>query len=81
MDEVSTPTPMLPPPSEAEVRVVEYLKEHVRPRERVVVSQLYNEVFTGDVLVGTSKPVTVRVSLQGAGRLTLRTFPTPRDVL
>jgi len=37
-----------PSPSAAEVRVVEYLKNHVRPRERVVVSQLYNEVFTGD---------------------------------
>lgn len=30
----------------AEVRVVEYLKAHVKPGERVVVSQLYNEVFT-----------------------------------
>jgi thiol-disulfide isomerase/thioredoxin len=33
---------------EAEVRVVEYLKAHVKTGERVVVSQLYNEVFTGD---------------------------------
>ena len=33
---------------EAEVRVVEYLKTHVRSGERVVVSQLYNEVFTTD---------------------------------
>jgi thiol-disulfide isomerase/thioredoxin len=32
----------------AEVEVVEYLKQHVRPGERVVVSQLYNEVFTGE---------------------------------
>jgi thiol-disulfide isomerase/thioredoxin len=30
----------------AEARVVEYLKRHVKPGERVVVSQLYNEVFT-----------------------------------
>lgn len=35
-------------PAPAEVKVVEYLKAHVRPGERVVVSQLYNEVFTGD---------------------------------
>jgi len=33
---------------EAEVRVVEYLKAHVKSGERVVVSQLYNEVFTSD---------------------------------
>jgi thiol-disulfide isomerase/thioredoxin len=32
----------------AEVEVVEYLKQHVKPGERVVVSQLYNEVFTGE---------------------------------
>ncbi len=32
--------------SPAEVRVVEYLKAHVRPGEPVVVSRLYNEVFT-----------------------------------
>ena len=31
---------------EAEVKVVEYLKAHVKAGERVVVSQLYNEVFT-----------------------------------
>jgi len=30
----------------AEVRVVEYLKAHVKPGERVVVSELYNQVFT-----------------------------------
>lgn len=35
-----------PAPPPAEVRVVEYLKTHVRTGERVVVSQLYNEVFT-----------------------------------
>ena len=35
-----------PAASEAEVKVVRYLKDHVRPGERVVVSQLYNEVFT-----------------------------------
>lgn len=44
----SAQAPAPAPPSEAEVRVVEYLKSHVRPRERVVVSQLYNEVFTAD---------------------------------
>ncbi|HET7291791.1 MAG TPA: TlpA disulfide reductase family protein [Vicinamibacteria bacterium] len=33
-------------PSEAEVRVVEYLKSNVKPGERVVVTRLYNEVFT-----------------------------------
>jgi thiol-disulfide isomerase/thioredoxin len=33
-------------PPVAEARVVEYLKAHVRTGERVVVSQLYNEVFT-----------------------------------
>jgi thiol-disulfide isomerase/thioredoxin len=33
-------------PAPAEVRVVEYLKAHVTAGERVVVSQLYNEVFT-----------------------------------
>ncbi len=37
-----------PQAPEAEVRVVEYLKAHVKAGERVVVSQLYNEVFTGD---------------------------------
>jgi len=37
-----------PPAPDAEGRVVEYLKAHVKPGERVVVSQLYNEVFTGD---------------------------------
>ena len=37
-----------PQASPAEVRVVEYLKVHVKPRERVVVSKLYNEVFTSD---------------------------------
>ena len=36
-----------PKASPAEVKVVEYLKDHVRPGERVVVSELYNEVFTG----------------------------------
>jgi thiol-disulfide isomerase/thioredoxin len=38
--------PAADPPSAAELRVVEYLKEHVQPHERVVVSELYNEVFT-----------------------------------
>jgi thiol-disulfide isomerase/thioredoxin len=33
---------------QAEVKVVEYLKAHVKAGERVVVSQLYNEVFTTD---------------------------------
>jgi thiol-disulfide isomerase/thioredoxin len=33
-------------PSPAEVRVVEYLKTHVTPGEPVVVSELYNRVFT-----------------------------------
>lgn len=37
-----------PPPPDAEIRVVEYLKTHVRPHQQVVVSQLYNEVFTSD---------------------------------
>ncbi len=37
--------PQAPP---AEVQVVEYLKAHVKAGERVVVSQLYNEVFTTD---------------------------------
>jgi thiol-disulfide isomerase/thioredoxin len=37
-----------PPPPEAEVKVVRYLRDHVRPGERVVVSELYNEVFTGE---------------------------------
>jgi thiol-disulfide isomerase/thioredoxin len=37
-----------PLPSEAEVKVVRYLRDHVRPGERVVVSQLYNEVFTAE---------------------------------
>jgi thiol-disulfide isomerase/thioredoxin len=35
-----------PPPPEAEARVVEYLEANVKPGQRVVVSQLYNEVFT-----------------------------------
>ncbi len=33
---------------DAEVRVVEYLKANTKPGERVVVSELYNEVFTTD---------------------------------
>jgi thiol-disulfide isomerase/thioredoxin len=37
-----------PAPSAAELKVVEYLKANVKPGERVVVSQLYNEVFTGE---------------------------------
>jgi thiol-disulfide isomerase/thioredoxin len=36
------------PVPDAEVRVVEYLKAHVRPGEELVVSRLYNEVFTGE---------------------------------
>ena len=36
----------VPGPSPAEVRVVDYLKSHVRPGEPVVVSALYNSVFT-----------------------------------
>lgn len=35
-----------PQAPEAEVKVVEYLKTHVKAGERIVVSQLYNEVFT-----------------------------------
>jgi hypothetical protein len=35
-----------PPAPEAEVRVVEYLKAHVKPGQPVVVSELYNTVFT-----------------------------------
>jgi thiol-disulfide isomerase/thioredoxin len=34
------------PPPPAEARVVEYLKAHVKPGEPVVVSDLYNTVFT-----------------------------------
>jgi thiol-disulfide isomerase/thioredoxin len=34
-------------PADPETRVVEYLKANVRPGERVVVSDLYNRVFTG----------------------------------
>jgi thiol-disulfide isomerase/thioredoxin len=36
--------PQAPP---AEARVVEYLKAHVKPGQPVVVSELYNTVFTG----------------------------------
>jgi len=36
-----------PPAPEAEVRVVEYLKANVKPGQPVVVSELYNTVFTG----------------------------------
>ena len=36
--------PQAPP---AEARVVEYLKAHVKPGQPVVVSELYNKVFTG----------------------------------
>ena len=36
--------PQAPP---AEVRVVEYLKANVKPGQPVVVSELYNTVFTG----------------------------------
>jgi thiol-disulfide isomerase/thioredoxin len=34
-------------PTAAEVRVVEYLRTHVKPGREVVVSELYNRVFTG----------------------------------
>jgi len=36
-----------PPAPEAEARVVEYLKANVKPGQPVVVSELYNTVFTG----------------------------------
>ena len=36
-----------PPPPGAEARVVEYLKANVKPGQPVVVSDLYNTVFTG----------------------------------
>jgi len=36
-----------PQASEAEARVVEYLKANVKPGQPVVVSELYNTVFTG----------------------------------
>jgi thiol-disulfide isomerase/thioredoxin len=36
-----------PPAPPAEVRVVEYLKANVKPGQPVVVSELYNTVFTG----------------------------------
>jgi thiol-disulfide isomerase/thioredoxin len=36
-----------PPASDAEARVVEYLRTHVKPGQPVVVSELYNSVFTG----------------------------------
>jgi thiol-disulfide isomerase/thioredoxin len=35
-----------PAAADAEVRVVEYLRQHVKPGQRVVVSELYNNVFT-----------------------------------
>jgi thiol-disulfide isomerase/thioredoxin len=37
-----------PPPPPAEVKVVEYLRDHIKPGERLVVSELYNQVFTSD---------------------------------
>lgn len=37
-----------PQAPEAEVKVVEYLKANTKPGQRVVVSELYNEVFTTD---------------------------------
>ncbi len=40
------PPPAPPGPSAAEVRVVDYLKSHVEPGQPVVVSELYNAVFT-----------------------------------
>lgn len=43
----AAPSQPPPAPSQAEIEVVRYLNDHVRPGERVVVSQLYNEVFTG----------------------------------
>ena len=33
-------------PGDPEVRIVEYLRQHVKPGQRVVVSELYNGVFT-----------------------------------
>lgn len=36
-----------PPAPDAEARVVEYLRANVKPGQRVVVSELYNTVFTG----------------------------------
>ena len=43
---MATLAPAQPPA--AEVKVVEYLKANTKPGQRVVVSQLYNEVFTTD---------------------------------
>jgi thiol-disulfide isomerase/thioredoxin len=37
---------LLAAPSAAEVKIVEYLKVNVKPGQRVVVSELYNNVFT-----------------------------------
>ncbi len=37
----------VPPPADAETRVVEYLKANVKPGQPVVVSDLFNNVFTG----------------------------------
>lgn len=47
---VAPPPPAAAPPPaapEAEARVVEYLKAHLQPGQPVVVSELYNSVFTG----------------------------------
>jgi len=41
------PAPQAAQASQAEVKVVEYLRAHTQPGERVVVSELYNQVFTG----------------------------------
>src|SRR5207245_2753359 len=39
-------TPQAPAPVDPEVRIVEYLRRNVKPGQRVVVSDLYNGVFT-----------------------------------
>jgi len=43
---VTTALALLQPASSPEVKIVEYLKANVKPGQRVMVSELYNDVFT-----------------------------------
>lgn len=44
--QAATTAPKPSSPAEAEAKIVEYLKANVKPGQRVVVSELYNNVFT-----------------------------------
>ena len=46
LSQAASPAPKASASGEAELKIVEYLKANVKPGQRVVVSELYNNVFT-----------------------------------